>query len=494
MNKEVVLEADQGVPLGLVLRDWLNLGYRRRWWLIAPGIIGTAGGVAAAFLMQPVYESTATILIESQQVPTSLVASPITSYADERIAKIRQQIISRNNLVELINRNELYPSERGNMTLAEIVELMRSAIRVDLVSANSQPNAPRSANTTIAFNLTFDYRDPKTTQAVTEQLTGMFIDADLRRRTEQASGTAAFLSRRADELEQRLKAAEGQIAQVRAQYNGALPDQLLTSTQSASMLRAEMARIDIEIQSVLQANSAIATRLAEQAGIAPEQTELSRAEATLERLQAVYSDRHPDVVAARGVVARLRESGFGAANDVNRRSLEAELAAGRSRVSVLNQRRAQLQAEVQTADRMAALSPQATYELTNLQRNYDNLKEQYESIRNRQLEAQVAANLEAEEKGERFSLVEAPALPEEPVRPNRPFVVLLGLLLGLGAGGAAILLHQLLTRPLIGPSSIARITGQQPLALLPNQEKRAWRERLRSLGKLLTFGRRTRTA
>ena len=122
------------------------------------------------------------------------------------------------------------------------------------------------------------------------------------------------------------------------------------------------------------------------------------------------------------------------------------------------------------ANRLLAMSPQAAYQLTNLQRNYDNLKEQYESIRNRQLEAQVAANLEAEEKGERFSLVEAPALPEKPIRPDRLVVTLLGLAMGLGAGLGAILLRQLLMRPLLGASSITRLTGQAPLAVVPKDQ------------------------
>jgi len=87
---------------GLSLSEAAAVLVRRKYWLIVPAVAGTLVAAGIALVMDPVYQSSATILIESQQIPTSLVASPITSYADERIAKIRQQILSRENLVELI--------------------------------------------------------------------------------------------------------------------------------------------------------------------------------------------------------------------------------------------------------------------------------------------------------------------------------------------------------------------------------------------------------
>lgn len=453
-------ETHEGGP---VLREWFGVLLRRRYWLLIPAIIGTIVAGIAAFLMKPVYESAATILIESQQIPTSLVASPVTSYADERIAKIRQQILSRGNLLELIERNKLYPKERGREQLSDIIGMMRDAIRVDLVSADTGPNG-RGGKATIAFNLAFNYSDPQTTQSVTEQLTGMFIDADMRRRTEQASGTAAFLSRRADELEGRLLAMEKEIAAVRERYNGALPDQVAASSQSSGSLRGELARIDLELQSAMATNAALAAQMS--VPDATGQTELSRAEDQLARLTATYSDTHPDVRSAREVVRRLRQVAATQPR-ADRSVLAAELQAGRARAAALSQRRAQVEASVATADQLLAASPQAAYELNNRQRDYENLKEQYQSIRDRQLEAQVAANLEAEEKGERFTLVEAPSTPEEPVRPNRPMIVLLGLVLGLGAGFAAILAAELFIRPIHSASAVAALAGAPALSTLP---------------------------
>lgn len=456
------MEENEG---GLSLGEVTSALVRRKYWIIVPTVLGTAIAGVVAMVMDPIYQSSATILIESQQIPTSLVASPVTSYADERIAKIRQQILSRENLVELINRNKLYPEERGKKQLIEIIEMMKNDIKVDLVSANvGAGNSQGKA--TIAFTLGYAYFDPQITQSVADQLTGMFIDADVRRRTEQASGTAAFLSRRADELRGRLQKLEEQITAVRTRYTGALPDQVLASSQSSAALRSEIARIDIEMQSVVANNAQLAARMQDDSSD-PARLELQRAEANLSRLSSIYADNHPDVIAARGLVEQLREGDGYVSPRAVRPALGQELQSGRARLALLDSRRAELQAQVAKADRLVGLSPQAAYEVNSLQREFDGLNEQYQKIRDRQMEAQVAANLEAEEKGERFTLVDAPQLPEEPVEPNRPMIVLLGFLAGLGFGLALTLLLELIFKPIHGRGAITRLTGHTPMGTVP---------------------------
>ncbi|GAA4722688.1 lipopolysaccharide biosynthesis protein [Sphingomonas lutea] len=439
--------------------------WRRKYWLAVPAVVGTGVAAVVALLMDPIYQSSATILIESQQIPTTLVASPITSYADERIAKIRQQILSRDNLIELINKNKLYPDERGKKQLADIIEMMRSAIQVDLVSANVGSRNAQGGKATIAFTLGYQYSDAAVTQDVTQQLTGMFIDADVRRRTEQASGTASFLSRRADELRERLDKIETQITEVRSRFNGALPDQVLASSQNSASLRSEIARIDIEAQGVVQSNAMLAGQIQERSS-ERSQSELAQAEANLAKLSAQYADNHPDVRAAQELVMRLREADYVAVAPV-RPVMTQQLQAGRSRLALLDRRRSELEAQVARADRLVGLSPQAAYELNNLTREFENLNDQYQKIRDRQMEAQVAANLEAEEKGERFTLVDAPQMPEQPIKPNRPMIVFLGFLGGLGFGVALTLLIELLLKPIHGRAAIVRLTGHTPLGSVP---------------------------
>lgn len=450
------------------LREIVAILYRRRYWLIAPLILGLLGAIVTMVMIVPIYRSSATLLITSQQIPTTVVASPLTNYADERIAKIRQRIMSRENLSGLIAAHNLYAKERLRLPQDDVLALMRGAIAVDLVgtSANQQQGP---AGSTIAFTLSFNYREPRLAQAVTERLTTMFITEDKRLRTEQASGTAAFLGRRAIELRDQLTAIGEKRRAIEARYAGALPEQVAISAQSGSSLRAEVSRIDAETQGLMQQNSLLAARSQEIAatpGVAAEA--LRRAEERLNQLSATYADDFPDVVAARDTVQRQRaaltrdatpNAGMGAIN--------AEVFASRARIGMLAARRAGLVGSISNIERMTAMAPQATYELNNLEREYENVRLQYQGIREKQMEAQVAANLQTEDKGERFSVVDAPSLPLESLGPKRLNILAMGILGGLGAGLALLMVWEMAAGAIHGERGVAGVMGAPPIVVVP---------------------------
>lgn len=445
----------------------LSIAYRRRWWLIAPTLVGIVAAIVAILTISAQYRSTATLLIASQEVPTTLVASPLTTYANERIAKIRQQILSRSNLVELVRDMRLYPEESTRLTSDEVQNVMRGAIGVDLVGTGNATNSGQGG-TTIAFSLSFTYTDPVVAQEVTKKLTRMFLDEDKRLRTEQASGTAAFLSRRGNEIQDRLVELQNRRREIEARYNGALPDQVALSTQSASTLRAEVSRIDAETQGIAQQNGILAARTQDlMATPSPQAEALRQAQNRLAQLTATYSDEHPDVIAARaGIanqVAAMQTGGGPRGGGV----IAAEISSGRNRMAMLAQRRAELVNSIAQMEHLTAQAPQASYELNNLERDYDNLTLQYQDIREKQMEAQVAANLQAEDKGERFTVVDPASLPAAPVFPDRKKLLMGGAGAGLALGLILIFSLELTAGRVHGEAAVRRLTGVAPLVVVP---------------------------
>lgn len=461
-------EEEGEVPTSFVTPgELLAILYRRFWWLAAPTALGTVAATGMTLFIEPQYQSTATLLIASQEVPTALVASPFATYADERIAKIRQQILSRANIVRIIKDLNLYPEEREELPSEDVQNLMRGAVGVNLVSASDTNNGGQGARTTIAFSLSFTYADAATAQAVADRLTHMFIGEDKRQRIEQASGTAAFLARRGNELRDRLVELDQKRREIQARYGGALPDQVALSAQSSSALRAEISRMDAEAQGIMQQNSILAARGAELASAANEApNSVQLAETKLVQLTSIYTDQHPDVVAARTALKAAQAS----ARKTTPRGtgvISSEIAAGRNRVVSLSQRRANLVASVGEMERISALAPQAAYELNNLERDYDNLKQQYQDIREKQLEAQVAANLQSEGKGEHFSVVDPANWPLQPISPNPKHLVILGMAGGLAVGVSLVLILEMLAGLINGQAAIRRLTGVRPLAVVP---------------------------
>jgi uncharacterized protein involved in exopolysaccharide biosynthesis len=460
------MSAEDTDGLGIYPREIIAAIYRRRYWLIPPVLLGLLIATAAVLLHQPQYRSSATLLIDSQQIPTSIVAAPLASVANERIAKIRQQVLSRERLSQLMKANNLFPDARANLPVDDALKLVREAIGVDLVGAN-EGQTGNARGSTIAFTVSFTYSNAAKARAVTQQLTQMFLREDKRFRTEQATGTAAFLERRANELRRQLTALEDDRRGVEARYAGALPDQAALSAQSGAALRAEVSRIDAESQGLSQQSSLLAAQADGETRAPPGAEALRRAEERLNQLSSTYADNYPEVVAARAAVERQRASLAQSRETEGPGFIQREIASSHARSQMLNARRGELVQAISQLDLRIAQAPQAAYELNMIEREYDNIRRQYESLREKQLDAQVAVTLQSEDKGERFSVVDEPSMPYNQLGTRRSVMLVAGLVAGLAVGVAAILAYELLSGTIHGTGTLTRLLDLPVLGVIP---------------------------
>src|SRR5947209_7516509 len=86
--------------------------WQRRYTVLTCFLVMLAVGTFAAFALPRTYRSTATLLVQSQDLPTTVVDSPTNGAVEQRIARIREQVLSRGDLIQLIEQNDLYTRER----------------------------------------------------------------------------------------------------------------------------------------------------------------------------------------------------------------------------------------------------------------------------------------------------------------------------------------------------------------------------------------------
>ena len=90
------------------IKDYLKIIKRRSKFLVIPFIVISILSIVLSVVLPSVYRSVATILIEEQEIPSDLVRSTVTSFADQRIQVISQRIMTRPNLTEIIKKYDLY--------------------------------------------------------------------------------------------------------------------------------------------------------------------------------------------------------------------------------------------------------------------------------------------------------------------------------------------------------------------------------------------------
>jgi hypothetical protein len=126
-----------------------------------------------------------------------------------------------------------------------------------------------------------------------------------------------------------------------------------------------------------------------------------------------------------------------------------------------------LRARVADYERRLAASPEIAREYSSLSRELESAQLKYREVRQKQMEATLAKNLETERKGERFTLIEPPMVPEEPISPFRMAIALLGVVLSLGIGAVTVILLEALDTSIRTRGDIEALVAVPPLAVLP---------------------------
>src|SRR5439155_10687243 len=160
--------------------------WQRRYFVLACLLVMLLAGVVAAFALPRTYRSTATLLVQSQDLPTTIVDAPTTGAVEQRIARIREQVLSRGDLIQLNEQDDLYPSERRTKPLSKVIEKMRHATSVGALSSDIGQQSG-TQNNTIAIAMSLDYDQPDKAQAVLQRFVSKFLTMDSQDVEDQAT-------------------------------------------------------------------------------------------------------------------------------------------------------------------------------------------------------------------------------------------------------------------------------------------------------------------
>ena len=430
---------------------------QRKWWLIIPTILLLIAGTAAAFLIPAIYRSSATLLVEAADVPIDKAISGGSEVVDQRLAKIRQQVLSRRDLIQLMDKYALYQEERQSDSLSKVVAKFHDAVAVTPVSAEFQQGGSRA---TIAFTISYDYRDPIMAQQVTQSLIDRIVEIDSTANVEQSRAAVAFLSQQSEDLSGQLTLVQNQLSGLKARYGSVLSNSTAPMMGGGGGIESQIAALRRDNANLNNQRDLVKTS-AERDPI------VSQAEQSLAAVEAIYADNHPDVVIAK---QRLAEANRLAVRNVKKIPVDTVT----KQIEFNNAQIASLQsAQGQEMRRSSAIfsaqsqGPAVMEQAAQLQQRLDGLNVQYQQSATKLMAAEAAARAASEQRGERLVVVDAPSQPDDPTWPNRPMLIAGGGVAGAGLGFALILLMELLRRPIRGAAGLEEATGATPLGVIP---------------------------
>lgn len=452
------------------IADYIAMFWRRRFFIAVPLVVVLVLGTLIVQVLPAMYRSDATVLIESQQVPETLVRSTITTYADERLQVIQQRVLTTQNSLAIIKKFGLYPEAQERLGPSELAERLRQGVKITRQMAEG-----RGKGMTIAFTLSFEHRDAKTAQQVNSEMLNLFLAENVRTRTARAEETTEFLRSEANRLQTEITTQEARVAEFKQNNRDALPELAQANTQALERLNAAHRDIRGSIEAAKGKVGLIESQMAlvSSAGTQPQGGggSLWELEQQLAQLLTQYTEKHPQVVALRERIEEMKQTAPAtAAQPVQSPAmlqLSSQLDAARAEIGFLTEQRAAVERQIGDVQDRISRAPQIEQEYNNLLRDLDNMRGKYQELRNKELEAKIAQNLEEGQMGERFSVIEPPNLPDEPFAPQRSQLMLLVVAAALGAGFGLALLLEMLQPALWGQSAIVAAMGSAPLAVIP---------------------------
>ncbi|MGY6275577.1 lipopolysaccharide biosynthesis protein [Methylomonas sp. MgM2] len=523
------------------IKDYLKIIKVRRKFLVIPFIIIALLSIILAVVLPSIYRSSATILIEEQEIPSELVKSTVTTFADQRIQIISQRIMSRSNLIEIIKKYDLYADDRKTKTEEKILEKMRDSIKVESISADViDPRNGAPTKATIAFVLSFDDESPILSQKVANELTSLFLKENIKSRTQSAENAAMFLSEEARRLKEKIQQLQAQLASFKEKYLHQLPEvnqlnqQELTSLNNQLIsldsqeraaqerrfyLEGQLAQIDPnamatnavgnrvfdmkdrlkELQSqypsllarysenhpdlvkIRREIESLQTEIGVNTDLNAMNAELTEKKAELGMLLKQYSAKHPDVVKLQRQISSLQDA-LVEAKQNNYSSIDLEpdnpayitlksqLEAANSDIKAISYTREQIKQKIEELRSNLMQAPLVEKDYMDLVQELTNTNQRYQEVSAREMEAQISQQLELQKKGERFTLIDPPQEPLEPVSPNRVAILFLGFVLAMAGGFGAVALAETLDSTIHSQKAITNILGVAPLATIPYLE------------------------
>ena len=449
------------------IRFYASLFRRRLGWFLLAVFLCTGTGVGVAVSLPPVFAASAKMVVESEKIPDELAASTVETQALEHLQIIQQRVLSREALLDMAGRLDIYGGKRPAPDV--IVSDLRRRITFDIEGGQNRPRDPVTATT---LTVAFEAGTAVMSAAVANELVTRVLSEDVDMRTTVARQTLEFFDQEVSRLQQNLSESGATLLSFQQENQDVLPETRELRAARMAAIQTELSRIERESSDMRRERERL-TRLHEsvrrrEGRPSVESSYEARQIAALRETLATLPPGDPgaDDISARivSLTNRLEAQGGAASGQTafhrHRDDIDARLAEqDATRLRLLD--------ELEELRIGLTLAPLKAAELATLERDQANLRALYEQALEAKALAETGDAIEALSKGQRIAVIEQAAIPRVPDRPNRKIVAVAGAAGGILLGLLVVVALELRLGFLRRPVDLERRLGITPIATLP---------------------------
>ena len=482
-------EQSSSSTLRRTYNHYLNLLRRNEFLVLIVVFTGTLLGGIVTFYLPSIYQARTIILMEREGVSNPLTKdATIATRLRDKVQTINEVIHSRMFLLRLIDKLNLDAGLTSNAEVEELVESMRKRTTVK-----------SRRRTYDIFEITYKDMDPQRAQVIDTTIADMFIEDNLEVVRRQQNASLNFIEGQLDEFKERLEESERLLREFKEANIGEMPGQVSSALAVLGRYQVELEKVLLDLREARLEESTIRKQLS---GAEPMMVSLSarngslidQLKVKLANLMTRYTERYPDVIRVMSDIERLKgrpeaqeqppvgaESEISTLNPMYQRLREDLLIATR-KIETLEDRKRNYENKIESYKLKIKAVPAKEQRLIQLNRGYRVNNEIYQLLLKRLAEARITRELDLTQQGDRFTILEAAVVPRFPVKPNRPKILFLSLVLSCMMGAGVLVLKDSLDDSLKSMADARAFLPVPVVAIIPDmplaktvRRRRLWR-------------------
>lgn len=447
--------------------SYLRAIWRRRWYIAVVAWSVAVVGWVTVYTMPDRYEASARVYVDTQSILKPLLSGlTVQPNFDQMVGMMTRTLVSRPNLEKVVRMTDLDLKAKSSGQMESLLDGLAANIKIE---GNPRDNL---------YTISYQNRDPEVAKRVVQSMLTIYVEGSLGGKRKDADSARRFIDDQLKAYEQKLTIAESALKDFKRRNLGTMPGQGGGYFEKMAEVSANLSQAQLSLREAENRRNALKEQLSgddpalmgeyNAAAANPElDGRIQSLQKNLDGLRLTFTEKHPDIVSTKRIIAQLEEQKKQEAKlrkpssgtnpyyqqlSLSLADAEANVASMRARVGEYQGRLAQLKA---SADRV----PQVEADYTQLTRDYEVNKRNYEQLLTRRESAQISEDMGSKTDVIDFKIIDPPRAPSAPAAPNRPLLYSLVTLGGLVAGIALAFVMSQLRRTVDDRHSLRELTG-----------------------------------